>query len=181
MRTQFIALTCLMVLAAPASWAQGASGRQATPAPAAGRNVDAKDHSAVIAYLVSQKSPVLPAASKTAISQDFNGAPLAGKPAVHKVNADKVYCRARNQQPEGANANCTVTYAPGKTATITGEDARKLYITFGKAGVQDDGAAGSIERVVTKLACTVDDKVAQGKPGNGDVIPGFACSFTTDP
>ena len=49
----------------------------------------------LLAYIVSQHSPVLSMAEKTALSQDFNGAPLDGKPALHKLAARAVSCHAK--------------------------------------------------------------------------------------
>lgn len=156
----------------------GQAAAPAAAAPSGGRTLDAKKQSAQIAYTVSQKSPLLPAASRTAISQDFNGAPLAGKPAVHSVTATAVSCRARNQKPEGTAATCNITYNQGAAASLTGEDATDLFVALGKAGVQDDGSAGHMTRAITDLFCTVDDKMAQESPGND--LRGFSCKFTTE-
>jgi hypothetical protein len=145
------------------------------PAP---RVLDARQQSGPIAYFVSQKSPLLTAAARGAISQDYNGAPLSGRPAVHTVTAERVYCRALNRRPEGAEARCTITYRAGAEASLTGEEARDLYIALSRAGVEDDGETGHINKTVTNLTCTVNDQVSQSAPGN-QPYAGFACRFTT--
>ena len=81
----------------------------AIAAPAAARPL--KAGAAAIAYVVSQHSPLLNQSEKTAISQDFNGAPLAAKPRMHNVQANALSCRARNDAGHTA-PNCTLCPAP---------------------------------------------------------------------
>ncbi len=159
--------------------ASAAATAPATASKPGNRQLDAKDQLAAdIAYVVAQKSPLLPAASRTAISQDYNGAPLSGKPAVHAVHAETVSCRARSQDQEGTGAACQITFSKGKSVSLAGTEAKTLYVALGKAGVMDDPGAGSIVRKINSVSCTVDDKVAQSTPGN--VLLGFACKFSTE-
>ena len=74
----------------------------ATVALADGVHHPASGDAAKMAYLLAQSSPLLTAARKTAISQDFNGAPLAGKPRLHRLQVASVLCRVRSAGMEEA-------------------------------------------------------------------------------
>lgn len=136
----------------------------------------AQVNTAQLAYLVAQHSPLLDAAARTAISQDFNGAPLSGPRAQHQVTADDVRCRSLN--PPSGVPDCSVTYSGGSPVAITGEDATALFAALAAAGIQDDAGMGHITRELTALQCTVDDAAAQDTPANGDRVAGFSCHFT---
>lgn len=155
---------------APAPSTETAQPPSAAPAPAANTSVNA----APLAYIVSQHSPLLSEAVRTAISQDFQGAPLSGARTQHEVVAERVRCRTLN--PPSGVPECSATYA-GQEIAIAGEDATALFAALGAAGVEDDTAMGHVTREITALQCTVDDALAQDTPATGDQVAGFACRF----
>lgn len=152
----------------------------AIASPAAAREMSVAAPAAALAYQVSQHSPLLSASRRTAISQDFNGVPLARAPRVHAVAAERVACRAR-QPSLGEATECTITYAKGKRdVALTGADARSLFDAMGAAGVETEAGMGHLERTITALRCSVDDKVAQDTPSSGDLVAGFSCRFAAE-
>lgn len=138
---------------------------------------DVGPKAAALAYAVAQHSPLLSDAQRTAIAQNFHGAPIDGEFAVHSVTADRVSCRTRTQSV-GEGIVCAISYSATQTTDLSGEDATFLYDALGAAGVEPEGGMSHLERTVTKLACTVDDKIAQTKSSTGDEINGFACTFS---
>lgn len=134
--------------------------------------------SAPIAYWVSSRSPLLSAQQKSAISKDFNGAPLSAAPATHVVTAISVVCRVPQALTDTAS-RCWIAYADAKAATLNDSKALALYNALGAAGVADEPGMGFVERIATALSCTVDDRIAQETPSSGEDIAGFACQFTT--
>lgn len=131
---------------------------------------------AALAYMVAQHSPLLSEAQRTAISQDFNGAPLSGEARVHTVTAESVSCRSRTESV-GEGTACSIAYG-AETKQLSGDDAKFLFDALGSAGVEGESSMSHIERRITKLACTVDDNVAQGTSSTGGEINGFSCRFT---
>lgn len=136
-------------------------------------------NSAPLAYVISQHSPLLDEEARTAISQDFNGAPLSAAPMQRQVTAENVRCRELNP-PSGA-PECSVTYGPGQLITIAGEDATLLFAALAAAGAQDAVATDGVTRELSALRCNVDDAAAQSTPATGDQVSGFSCSFTPAP
>lgn len=132
---------------------------------------------AVLTYIVSLHSPLLSKAERIAVSQDFNGAPLAGKPAIHNVTAKSVGCRARNPNLGKASPRCTIDFGEATPVDFRGSDASRLFDALGKLGAEDEPGMGHIRRQVSNLSCTVDDAKAQETPATGDNVAGFACSF----
>lgn len=141
------------------------------------RTVEAR--AARLAYIVAQMSPRLSDAQKTAISQDFHGAPLSGEPTIHVVAAERVSCRARTESV-GDGVACSVVYSATETVEIGGAEAQDLYDALGAAGVEDESGMSHRERTISALSCTVDDALAQSIPSAGDEIAGFACRFAVD-
>ena len=136
-------------------------------------------------YLVAQASPLLSKSAKTAISQDFNGAPLAGKPRIHLVKAKSVSCRVRTASVDETSSKthgalCTIDYGHGRIVELKEADSWDLYEALGVAGVQDGAGMSHLERAVHKLACTVNDRIAQHTPASGDKVAGFDCRFRLD-
>ena len=149
---------------------------------AAGGHHVSNGDAAKMAYLVAQSSPLLSAAQKTAVSQDFNGAPLAGKPKVHRLLATSVFCRIRNagmeEKPTKTHAaNCTIDYGRKKTVTLSEPESWDLYEALGATGIEDDAAMGHVVRALRRLDCKINDKVAQSTPATGDKVAGFDCRF----
>jgi hypothetical protein len=154
----------------------------ASAAFADGAHHPASGEAAKMAYLLAQSSPLLSASRKTAISQGFNGVPLAGKPRVHRLLVASVVCRVRNAGMEETPtkthaATCEIDYGRRKTVTLKEAESWDLYEAMGAAGVQDDAGMGHIVRALRKLDCKIDDKVAQSTPATGDKVAGFDCRF----
>lgn len=174
MRIRLTRLAALMAAVALAGCGQATVSAPPAEAPAAA-TAHAEANTAPLAYIVSQHSPLLDEASRTAISQDFNGVPLNGAATQRQVTAENISCRSLNTPSEAPE--CVVTYGPGKVIALTGEDATALFAALAAAGVQDDTAMGHITREVTALQCTVDDATAQSTPATGDQVAGFSCTF----
>ena len=84
------------------------------------------------------------------------------------VNANSIDCGAGDV--DIAHFACTLTFA-ANTSTLSGRRAQELYATLIQAGAAEDGAAGTIHRVVYKLRCTLDPAViAQNAGGGADCI-----------
>jgi len=135
---------------------------------------------AVLGYLVSRHSPLVSPADRTAISQDFNGAPLDGKPRTHVVTARSVDCRARAPGFGRAAPRCAIDFGLARLVEFQGPDSLRLYSALGKVGAEDDGGMGHIERRIVDLTCVVNDAEAQGTPATGDDVAGFSCAFHAD-
>ena len=154
----------------------------ATAALADGGHHPTSGDAARMAYRLSQSSPRLSASRKTAISQGFNGVPLAGKPRVHRLLVACVVCRVRNagmeEKPTKTHAaNCVIDYGRKKTATLKEAESWDLFQAMGAAGVQDDAGMGHVVHALRKLDCRIDDKVAQSTPATGDKGAGYDCRF----
>lgn len=154
----------------------------ATAALADGGHQPASGDAAKMAYLLAQSSPLLTAARKTAISQDFNGAPLSGKPRVHRLLVASVVCRVRNpgmeEKPTKTHgANCLIGYGRKKAVMLREPESWDLYEAMGAGGIEDDAGMGHIVRALRKLDCKIDDKTAQSTPATGDKVAGFDCRF----
>jgi len=154
----------------------------ASAAVADGTHHPASGDAAKMAYLLAQASPLLSAAQKTAISQDFNGAPLAGKPRVHRLQVASALCRVRNAGMEETPtkthaATCEIDYGRKKTVTLKEAESWDLFQAMGAAGIEDDAGMGHVVHALRKLDCRIDDKVAQSTPATGDKVAGFDCRF----
>lgn len=144
---------------------------------------DVGPKAAALAYEVSQHSPLLTEAQRTAISQNFNGAPLSAEPQVHTVTAESLSCLARTENV-GEGTLCSIDYG-AESKGLAGEEAKYLFDALGSAGVESAGVESAssvsrVERAITKLSCTVDDAIAQGTSSSGSEINGFACRFTVN-
>lgn len=180
MRMRLTNFAAMIAAAALAGCGQSTVSAPQAEAPAATTgDPTVSANTAPLAYVISQHSPLLDEAARTAISQDFNGAPLSGAPMQRQVTAENVRCRELNP-PSGA-PECSVTYGPGQLITITGEDATMLFAALAAAGVQDAVATDGVTRELSALRCNVDDTVAQSTPATGDQVAGFSCSFTPAP
>ena len=179
--TSFAAIIAAVVLASCGQARVSAPNAETTPVTTAEPGANA--NAAQLAYIVSQHSPLLDAAARTAISQDFNGAPLSGAGMQRQVTAEVVRCRSLN--PPSGVPECSVTYAAANGASplvaITGEEATALFAALAAAGVRDDAGMGHITRELTALQCTVGDAAAQDTPATGDQVAGFSCHFTPAP
>lgn len=156
---------------------EGAANASAQSAALAENRISVGPKAAALAYMVAEQSPLLAESARTAISQDFHGAPVSGDFAVHTVTADRVSCRTRTDGA-GEGAQCSIDYGADASRSLAGEDAKFLYDALGAAGVEAEGGMSHLERTITQLSCTVDDKLAQTTSSTGDVINGFSCEFT---
>lgn len=184
LKTASVAVSLAFVLAAcsPSTPAK----TEAPPVPAAAENKAAEampagaksvgPTAAKLAYLVSQKSPLLTDAAKDAISKGFNGAPISSGFAVHTVTAQSVSCRAQTPSV-GKDTTCSISFSDTQTVEFRGDEAKELYDALGKAGVEEEQSMSHLERTLSALSCTVDDKVAQETPSTGEDIAGFGCKF----
>lgn len=124
---------------------------------------------------VAQLSPFVAAPSKTLLDAYANGRADAPHPRGLRVRvaASSVTCRAGNVDITAHS--CTIRFANGPTVSSGGRSAHELYATLIEAGVQPDGAAGSIYTAVSDLVCTIDaDEIAQRTGG------GANCSFAAN-
>jgi hypothetical protein len=172
LQSAFAAAVCAAALLAPLSGARAEWVYRSEAAKAA-----------KLAYVVAQNSPILGKAAKRAISQNYHGAPIAGKPRVHRVLAKDVYCRGLNQATPDPNPSCEITYAARtgeKKIVLRGEEAAMLDAGLAAVGVEPDAAMGHAVRQLMDLRCTVDDDTAQGTSSSGDEINGFACTFQAE-
>ena len=166
-----VARLLLLVSAAAASAAAAGELRKAGPSEGA----------AVITYIVSQHNLQLTMAEKTVLSQDFNGAPLDGKPKLHTVTARSVSCHARPAPAGHEPPRCSISFGQPRPVRFGGADAERLFNALGTAGAAETANADRIQRRLRDLNCTVDDSKAQGTPSSGDDVAGFSCTFRTAP
>lgn len=162
-----------------AAFILGVTGLTICSAGMAHAEVAHKIQKAAAVHMVSVLAPVSPALSaedKTAISQDINGVPLSKPAKKHAFGAEIVFCKKRVIDG-GAPAECKVDFGAGKTSILQGKDGEALYKALGEAKVEDDAGAGHIIRAIHGLKCTVDDKIAQETPSNGDDVAGISCQF----
>lgn len=129
---------------------------------------------AALGYHVAEHSPLIHNGEKTAISQDFHGVPLNGRARKHRVGAKSVSCRAADSN--GLTPNCSIVYAAGASADISGDDAKALWDALETLGADAKPDAGGVMMTLTAIRCTIDDAKAH-QAAKGDDIPGFSCRF----
>jgi len=164
---------CVVLLTASAAASAAAAGELRKAGPSEG--------AAVITYIVSQHNLQLTTAEKTVLSQDFNGAPLDGKPKLHTVTARSVSCHAIPAPAGHTPPRCSISFGQPLPVRFGGDDAERLFSALGKAGAAETANADRIQRRLRDLNCTVDDAKAQGTPSSGDDVAGFSCTFRTAP
>ena len=128
-----------------------------------------------LAALVGERSPGLDAQEKDALTHMLDGNLDFAFPADKKitVKADSVVCRAGNV--DISLHSCELAFG-GRKFTRTGRAAHELYATLLEAGVQSEGAAGTIYAGLSKLVCTVDPNTVKGTAGGG-----ADCTFSPAP
>ena len=148
-----------LLLAAPAAHAGSASGNSAL----------------ALAALVGERSPALDAQPREALAYMLDGNLNFAFPADKKivVKADSVVCRASNVDISAHS--CELAFGSRKV-TRTGRAAHELYATLIEAGVQPEGAAGSMITGISKLVCTIDPNTVKATAGGG-----ADCSFDPAP
>jgi len=119
-----------------------------------------------LAALVGERSPALDAPEREALGHMLDGNLNFTFPADKKitVKADSVVCRAGNV--DISLHSCELAFG-GRKFTRTGRAAHELYATLIEAGVQPEGAAGSIYAGLAKLVCTVDPNTVKATAGGG--------------
>jgi hypothetical protein len=149
--------------------ASGTAAASGPPASTAG------GHGALaLGVLVGINSPLLDNATKTDLLKLIDDKALpAGKTGKISVTAKAVVCRGGDV--DLAAFGCTLTFG-AKTVTFAGRRANELYATLIEAGVQSDGAAGTIYESVHGLTCSLDPVVLAEKNGGG-----AACAFSPGP
>jgi hypothetical protein len=126
-----------------------------------------------VAAVVAQYSPLLSAGEKKVIAGLFDGNVKSSYPKKKlTVTADAVTCRISNVAI--ADRSCELTFKKTKHS-LKGREANELYATLATAGINAEGAAGSMIESVTKLSCTLDPAVIKDNSGGG-----ADCTLTTD-
>ena len=124
--------------------------------------------------LVGNVYPDLGKAGKIALMTFLDGKTDVDVSAGTKiaVTAEKVACRSSNVDITAHS--CDLTFG-GKTVTLEGRGAHKLYATLLEAGIEADPGAGNIWACVSKLNCAIDVAEVKDKAGGGAI-----CHYTSD-
>ena len=140
-------------------------------APAAASAADTSGHAALaLASLVGTYSPSLTATQKSVLTAYLAGNSAAHPRAKITIAAATVTCGAGDV--DITRFFCDLKFG-ASTRHLTARAAHELYATLAEAGVQSDGAAGTIYEGVTDLKCVLTpSEIAQ----NGGA--GAACTFT---
>jgi hypothetical protein len=141
--------------------------------PGAARAQSADGHAALaLGSIVGSYSPRLSAAQKGVLAHYLASKPnLDAHAAPIQVNAASVTCGASNV--DVTRFFCDLKIGTSPVRHLTGRAANELYATLGEAGVQDDGAAGTIYHGVTTLHCVLTPAdIAQSAGG------GASCTYT---
>jgi len=140
-------------------------------APTASLADDTSGHVALeLASLVGIHSPTLTAAQKAQLNRYLAGS-SSGRGRQIVVKSAAVQCGAGDV--DITSYHCELTFG-GATRSFTARAAHELLATLGEAGVQGDGAAGTIYFGVTNLSCTlVPTDISENGGG------GASCTFTT--
>jgi hypothetical protein len=152
-----LALAIALSLLAGSAFAQSAEGSSAL----------------ALGAVVGGGSPLLSTAQKVVLAKLFNGdsASVAKASKIH-VAADAILCRAGNVDITAFE--CDLSFGAQKTQ-LSGRAAHELFATLGEAGVQSDGAMGTIYEALYKLNCTIDPgEISQGTGG------GAICTYAKD-
>jgi len=100
------------------------------------------------------------------MSELFDGNRNVTFPANQKllVKADAVVCRVSNVDLTARS--CELTFGSQKRS-LKGRAANELNATLVQAGVQSEGAAGTIYEGVSSLVCTIDPNEVKSADGGG--------------
>jgi hypothetical protein len=119
-----------------------------------------------VAAVVAQYSPLLSAGDKKVIAGLFDGKVKSNYPKKKlSVSADSVMCRISNVAI--ADRSCEITFGKKAKHSLKGREANELYATLATAGINAEGAAGSMIENVTKFSCTLDPAVIKDNSGGG--------------
>ena len=127
-----------------------------------------------VAAVVAQYSPQLSAGDKKVIAGLFDGKVKSSYPKKKlSVSADSVMCRISNVAI--ADRGCEISFGKKAKHSLKGREANELYATLATAGINAEGAAGSMIENVTKFSCTLDPAEIKDNSGGG-----ADCSLGTD-
>jgi hypothetical protein len=139
--------------------------------PGAASADDTSGHVALaLASLVGLNSPSLTATQKSVLTAYLAGNSAANPRAKITITAAKVSCGAGDV--DITRFFCELTFGTA-TKELTARAAHELYATLAEAGVQSDGAAGTIYEGVTDLKCVLTPADISQNGGGG-----AACTFT---
>jgi hypothetical protein len=107
-----------------------------------------------LAALVGQYSPTVSASQKLELARilDSNLQGITSTTAVVSVKVGSVACRMSDVAI--SQRSCALIFGT-KTITVNGRRANELLGTLAEAGVQSDGAAGTIWFSITHLSCAI--------------------------
>ena len=147
---RIVAAAIVVIAAGQAAYAGSASGNSAL----------------ALAALVSERSPLVAPPEKFLLQQYLSGRADAPhrRGAAIAVVADSVQCRASNVDITAHS--CDLTFR-GVHVRFDGRAAHELYATLAGAGVEPDGAAGSIYEAVTNLNCRITPDEVAARAGGG--------------
>ena len=140
------------------------------PTPSNERNVSGNGALA-FASLVAEHSPLLSTKGKKVIADLLKGnlrVPYPENKTI-SVEADSIVCHASNVVI--VNRGCDLKFGK-RTIVIKGRKAHELFATIMEIGVPSSGAVGTVEVIISHVACTIDPHVIRQKNGGGS-----ACRF----
>jgi hypothetical protein len=119
-----------------------------------------------LAGVVAPHHPHMTATDRRVVARLFAGDEHVRYPAGRSlvVGADKIVCRVSDV--EITARSCELTFGK-RVVALTGPAANALFATLASAGVQSDGAAGSIFEGVSALSCKLTPGVIVQNAGGG--------------
>jgi hypothetical protein len=119
-----------------------------------------------LAGVVASHSPALSHADRQAMAELFDGREVS-VPHNRKISvaAASIHCRASNV--DIVSRRCELKFKGHPNRSLKGREANELFSTLAAAGVDSEGAAGSINESVTRLACRIDPHEIRRNDGSG--------------
>jgi hypothetical protein len=146
-------LAALVVLGTGMSAASAATGNASGPEALA------------LAGVVASHSPALSHTDRQAMAELFNGKEITVPNRKISVAAALVDCRASNV--DIVSRRCQLKFKGHPPRSLTGRQASELFSTLSAAGVDQEGAAGTIFTRVVRLACKIDPREIRQNDGTG--------------
>jgi hypothetical protein len=123
------------------------------------------------AALIGKHAPTLSGMHKYILAKFLAGhTQFLSSNAAFSFNATEVHCRYGDV--DLTEHACTLTFG-SINVDLTGSESNNLLATMALAGVQGDGAAGTIHYDIKAITCTI--KVGEIKSPDGG---GAACTYT---
>lgn len=123
------------------------------------------------AALVGMRSPTILPAHKQALEHFLEGkSNLVPSGAAFTFHATEVHCHFSNV--DLTSHSCTLTFG-STNINITGRAGNELTASMQAAGVQGDGAAGTIHFDAKAIACTINIDEIKSPDGGG-----ASCNYT---